>query len=286
MDDKASLDLATRAAFRAGRLAASRLGDPGYLTWKGRRDVVCGAALDVQEVIVGVLRQECPDDAILAEEGPEDEALDVNAPRLWIVDPICGSLNFVQGVPFFGISIALRENGSLRLGVVYDPMRDETFAARIGEPATLNNRNITAKSTSFGPEFWDQAWVGTDLPHDDPRLSEALRVYDLTAREVAHQVTLGSPALGLCYVAAGRLHAYWTLDAQPWDVAAAGVIVRQAGGQITDGEGGSWVHSDGAYVAADSVSHQWSLKVIKTVKQQAREKKETEARFQADERAH
>jgi len=271
MDDKAARELATRAAFRAGRLARANLGSPGYLKWRGRRDVIVGSAVEIQDLIVDILKQECPDDGIVAEEGPEDEPLAGDAERLWIIDPICGSLNFAQGLPLFAVSIALRVNGQLRVGVVYDPMRDEMYSAQLGEPATLNNAQIVVRPTAFGPEFWEQAWVGTDLPHDGDALRQALRVFDLTAQEVNHQVVLGSPALGICYVAAGRLQAYWTLAANPWDVAAAGVILREAGGQITDGEGGSWLHSDGSYVAADAVSHQWALKIIKTVKQQERE---------------
>ena len=271
MDDKAALELATRAAVGAGRIAKARSGDPGYLSWRGRRDVIVGSALEVQAAILAMLREEAPDDAILAEEGPEDEQITVDAERLWIVDPICGSLNFAMGNPIFAISIAWRREGTLRVGVVYDPMRDEMFSTRMGEPAMLNGEQIAVKSIAFGPEFWDQAWVGTDLPHDGEPLDEALRVFDLTQREVQHQIVLGSPALGLCYVAAGRLQAYWAMQARPWDVAAAGLIVRSAGGQITDGEGGSWLHSDGSYVAADAVSHQWALKVIKTIKEQKRQ---------------
>lgn len=268
MDDKTSRELAQRAAFRAGRFAMARLGDPGYLKWRGRRDVIVGSALEVQDAIIATIREQCPNDAILAEEGPEDEAIDVNAERLWIVDPICGSLNYAMGIPLFGVSIALRAKGSLRVGVVYDPMRDEMYSAQVGEPATLNNNPINVRARAFGPEFWEQAWVGTDLPHDGPLLDEALRVFNLTEIEVSHEVVLGSPALGICYVAAGRLQAYWALDLKPWDVAAAGLILRQAGGQITDGDGGSWEYSDGAFVAADAVSHQWALKVIKTVREQ------------------
>ena len=81
-----------------------------------------------------------------------------------------------------------------------------------------------------------------------------------------------SPALGLCYVAAGRVHAYWTLEAQPWDIAAAGVILSQAGGLITDAEGGSWLHSDGAYVAANAVSHKWALQTIKWLQDQKKDR--------------
>ena len=275
MDDSDAQEVATRAAFRAGRLAVSRLGDPGYLKWKGHRDVVSGASLDVQDVIVSILQKECAGDAILVEEGPEDEPLEVSAERLWIVDPICGSLNFVQGIPFFAVSIALRVAGQLRVGVVHDPNRDETFAARFGEPATLNNRPITVLNTALGPEFWEQAWVATDLPHSGPRRAEALRVFDLYAKEVLAQNVMGSPALGLCYVAAGRIHAYWTLDAKPWDIAAACVILNQAGALITDGEGGPWLHSDGSYLAANPASHQWALRGLKFVLERSRQPQET-----------
>src|SRR2546426_9470158 len=206
MDDGQALDVATRAAFRAGRLALARTGNPGYLQWKGHRDVVSGASFDVQEVIVSILKKECAGDAILVEEGPEDDPLPVGAERLWIVDPICGSLNFVQGIPFFAVSIALRVEGQLRVGVVYDPTRDETFAARFGEPATLNNRPITVLNTALGPEFWEQAWVATDFPHSGPRRAEAPRGFDLYAKEGLAPNVMGSPAPGLGYVAAGRVH--------------------------------------------------------------------------------
>jgi myo-inositol-1(or 4)-monophosphatase len=270
MDDATALEIATRAAREGGKTAMARLGDAGYLKWKGHRDVVPEAALAVQEQIVSILQRECPGDAVLAEEGPEDEPLDVTAERLWIVDPICGSLNYAQSIPFWAVSIALRVRGTLRLGVVYEPMRDEMFAARLGEPATCNGRPIAVLTVAMGPEFWEQAWVACDLAHSGPRRRLALRAFDLISNEVLHHLVLGSPALGLCYVAAGRLHAYWTMDAKPWDVAAAGVILGQAGGLITDGEGGSWLHSDGGYVGANAVSHKWALQTVKGVLEQQR----------------
>jgi myo-inositol-1(or 4)-monophosphatase len=270
MEDKNSLEIAIQAAFTGGRAALARLSSPGYLKWKGERDLVVEASLDVQERIVSVLQEKCPGEAILAEEGPEDEPLAVDAARLWIVDPICGSLNFAQSIPFFAVSVALRVNGLLRVGAVYDPVRDEMFAARLGEPALLNGLPITVLTVALGPEFWEQAWVACDLPRSGPRRSEALQAFTMVSNEVQHHVILGSPALALCYVAAGRLHAYWTLDAQPWDVAAASVILGQAGGLITDADNGSWLHSDGSYVAANAVSHKWALQTIKWLRGQNR----------------
>src|SRR5260370_6007661 len=151
MDDRTARDIATRAASRAGRLAVARSGNPGYLSWRGRRDVIVGAAVEIQKLIEDVLRQDCPGDAIMGEEGPEDEAVPADAERLWIVDPICGSLNFAMGIPLFAVSLALRVEGNLRVGVVYDPSRDEMFSAQVGEPATLNNTPINVRATSLGP---------------------------------------------------------------------------------------------------------------------------------------
>jgi len=271
MDDLEARELAKRIVLRAGRLALARIDRPGYLKWKGHRDVVSEATLEVQESIVTALQKECPGDGILSEEGPEDEPLAVEAERLWIVDPICGSLNFAHGIPFFAVSIALRVNGQLRVGVVHDPMRDETYAARIGDQATLNDRAINARTVALGPEFWEQAMVGADLPPSGPRRKLALRAFDLVSDEVLAQNIMGSPALGICYVAAGRLHAYWTFDAKPWDVAAACVILAQAGGMVSDADGGSWLHSDGSYVAANPASHPWALKSLKFVRDRDRE---------------
>ena len=267
LEDKDALELAKRAAFRAGRIAQARLGEPGYVRWKGLRDVVSGATMEVQDTIVSTIQKDCPGDGFLLEEGPEDEPLDVGAERLWIVDPICGSLNFAHGIPFFAISIARRVAGNLHVGVVYDPMRDEMFSASIGQPAYLNGTPITVPATAQGPEFWEQSWVGTDLPYDGPRRKDALRVFDLHAKEVLSITIMGSPALGLCYVACGRLNIYWNLDAKPWDVAGAGMILQSAGGLLTDPEGGSWIYSTGGYVAGNPSLHQWALRALKYVAQ-------------------
>jgi myo-inositol-1(or 4)-monophosphatase len=266
MEDAESQEIAGRAAFRAGRVALARLGDPGYLRWKGQRDVVSGSVMAVQEAILSVLQKECPGDAILAEEGPEDEELAVGAERLWVVDPICGSQNFVQGIPFFAVSVGLRVNGQLRVGVVYDPVRDERFEARYGEPATLNGRDISIRTTAEGPEFWEQSYVGTDIPHSGTLRDEAIAAFELLSQDVLHHVVMGSPALSICYVAAGRLHVYWALDARPWDVAAAGVIALQAGATISDAEGGSWLHSGGSYVVGTPNLQKHALRGLKRVR--------------------
>lgn len=260
-----ALEVATRAARNGGQVARARLGSPGYLKWKGRRDVVSEASLHVQEAIVSTILAEFPDAGVLSEEGPDDDPVPVDAEHLWIVDPICGSLNFVQGIPHFGISIALRFEGTIRAAVVYDPSRDELFEATTGSGATLNGRPIVVQQLSEGLEAWNRAVVGTDWPPSGERRKQARLIVDAMVDQVTECSLMGSPALGICHVAAGRLHAYWHLDLKIWDIAAASLILERAGGVFTDADGMSWLHSDGGYIASNGVIHGSTLNCIQPI---------------------
>jgi myo-inositol-1(or 4)-monophosphatase len=265
MDDQQALEVAVRAAREGGKIALARLGDPRYLRWKGHRDVVTGASIEVQDVILAIIRSEFPDHGILAEEGPEDEVMSVDAEHLWIVDPICGSLNFAQGIPYFAVSIALRSQGSIRVGVVYDPCRDELFEATVDSPATLNGRVIFVQQISEGLEAFGKAVIGTDWPHEGERREQAVKIMGVFSEQVVECNAMGSPALGLCNVAAGRLHAYWHLDLKIWDVAAASLILQRAGGTLTDARGVTWLYSDGGYIASNSIIHGWTLRTVTAI---------------------
>jgi len=265
VEDAQALEVASRAARAGGAVALEHLGLSDYQRWKQTRDVVSGAALEVQAAILNVLREETPDFGVLAEEGPEDEELPLDAEDLWIVDPICGSLNYVQAIPFFGISIALRSRGAIRVGVVYDPCRDELFAASMSSPSTLNGHTISVQQISEGYDAFEKAWVGTDWPHDLERLDQALKISQIMARQIIVLNSYGSPALGLCYVAAGRLHAYWALDLKIWDLAAASVILLRSGATLTDDHGASWLYSKGGYIASNSIIHGWTLRCLQRV---------------------
>jgi myo-inositol-1(or 4)-monophosphatase len=267
VEDGQALEIAARAARAGGVVAMEHLGRPDYQRWKQHRDVVSGAALEVQAAILEVLRTETPDFGILAEEGPEDEALPLEAEHLWIVDPICGSLNYVQGIPYFAISIALRSQGALRVGVVFDPCRDELFAASMSTHATLNDQIIAVQQISEGYNAFEKAWIGTDWPKDEDRLNQALKIAGLMAPQIVVLNAYGSPALGLCMVAAGRLHAYWALDLKIWDLAAGAVILTRAGGTLTDELGDSWLFSTGGYIASNSVIHGWTMRSLQNVLQ-------------------
>jgi myo-inositol-1(or 4)-monophosphatase len=263
--DSAALEVAKHAVRRGGTIALERLGHPGYLIWKGHRDVTSEVSLLVQQTIVSTLLAEWPNAGVLAEEGPEDAPVPIDAEHLWIVDPICGSLNFAQGIPYFAVSIALRTAGAIRVAVVYDPCRDELFEATADNGARLNGEAIVVRQILEGSEAWDGAIVGTDFPPSGARRAQARAIVDAIADQVTECRLMGSPSLGLCGVAAGRLHAYWHLDLKIWDIAAASLILQRAGGVLTDAHGMTWLYSDGGYIASNDVIHGWLLNAMQAV---------------------
>ena len=175
------------------------------------------------------------------------------------------ALNFAQAIPHFAISIALRSQGAIRVGVVYDPCRDELFQATVDGPAMLNDQVIFVQQISEGLEAFAKAVVGTDWPFSGERRDLAVRMMSLFSEQVTECNAMGSPALGLCYVAAGRTHAYWHLDLKIWDVAAASLILQRAGGTLTDADGVTWLYSNGGYIASNSIIHGWTLRTITAV---------------------
>ena len=262
LDVNNALEVAARAAQKGGEIALARLGNPGYVTWKGSRDVVCESSFYIQNAIAAVILAEYPNAGILAEEGPEDAPVPVDAPELWIIDPICGSLNFVQGIPYFAVSVALRAEGNICAGVVFDPCHDELFAATLTGAATRNGQRIYVQQISEGIEAWSSAIVVTDWPHSGERRDRTRLILGMMSSQVNECSIMGSPALGICNVACGRLHAYWHLDLRIWDIAAAALILQRAGGVFTDAQGNSWLYSDGGYIATNAVIHGWTLNCI------------------------
>jgi len=263
VDDATRLEIAIHAAREAGRVAQEHVGNPLYFKVKERRDLLVGASVVVQDTIRDILRRECPEDAFLGEEGPDDEELPVNAERLWIVDPIDGSTNFFRGLPYYAVSIGYRDANGFQLGVVYDPSREELFSARLADGARVNGSPIYAHVAGEGEDAFEQSLIGTDLAGDAETRAKGMRAATHVAARMLGLVVLGSPALGLCYVAAGRTHAYFHLKLHLWDVAAAALILQEAGGIITNATGGSWLYSDGGYLATNGRLHGPMLRLLK-----------------------
>ena len=223
----------------------------------------------MQEAVVSTIRAAFPDAGILAAEGPEDAAMPVDAAELWIVDPVAGSLNFAHGIPHFAVTVALRRDGKIVLGAIYDPCRDELFEAADAAPALLNGDKIVVRQILEGSEAWESAAIGADWPRDGEPRRQARLILGLMADQVQACNLMGSPALGFAAVAAGRLHAYWHLDLNIWDVAAASVILERAGAILTDAEGRSWLYSEGGYIASNDVIHGSVLNAIQSVRRMA-----------------
>src|SRR5262252_4009420 len=171
------LEVAERAARAGGALARERIDEPyHYFTWKRSRDPFVSQSLEVQNTIVATIRESFPNQAILAEEGPEDEEMPVGADPLWIVDPICGSLNYMQRDPNYTVSVGFLADGAWQVGVVYEPERDAMYAAIDGRGARLNDRLINVDQFADGAEAWQRAAVGIDWPSDMEARKEMLTV--------------------------------------------------------------------------------------------------------------
>jgi myo-inositol-1(or 4)-monophosphatase len=250
------LAVATEAALAGGKVAIEGSGDVKYLSWKGPRDVLVGRALDVQDAIVSTIRAHFPVHAILAEEGPDDEALPVDADPLWIVDPICGSGNYLMHDPHYAIGVGYREAGFWQVGAVFEPARDHLYTGTRGGRAELNGQPIRAEQFADGTEAIERAVVGIDWPASDEARRDMSLVVNVLANQVLGLRAFGSPALGVCAVAAGRLHGYVTMGLKLWDLAPASVILQAAGGVVTDGVGAAWMHSpDGSCIASNATIH-------------------------------
>ena len=226
--NRAVLPVAEAAARAAGAVLRDGQRRPKEVVSKGRTDIVTWADGAAQAAIVEVIAAAFPDDRVVGEEGTVGDA---SAARTWIVDPLDGTSNYAHGIPFFCVSVAVREtDGPLLAGVVYDPLRDECFAAERGGPSSL------AVSTTA---TLDRALVTTGLQNDDPDAIARYGVRLVALYRACRGVRLlGSPALTMAYIAAGRVDGMVQRDALfAWDVAAGMVLVEAAGGRVTGFEG-------------------------------------------------
>ncbi len=241
--------LAAEAANTAGAALRERFERSHHIELKSRRELVTEMDRASEETILEAIRTEYPDDHVMAEESSPEQAA---SGRAWIVDPLDGTNNYAHGYPFFSVSIAFEEQGELVSGVVYDPLRDELFAAEAGSGATLNGTAVRVSDT----DSVEDAIVATGFPYDRTALNDNnlanLNRFILSARGIRRA---GSAALDLVYVACGRLDGYWELGLKAWDVSAGGLIVREAGGHVTNFASPSWSHRRGDIVASNARIH-------------------------------
>ena len=242
------LEVAVAAAKAAGEILRPNFGREQSVRYKGEVDLVTEVDEMAEEEIGGMLREAFPDYGILAEEGGTTPG---GGESRWIVDPIDGTVNFAHGLPAFCVSIALQRAGEIVLGVVHDPMGEETFVAERGGGATLNGRPIRVSET----DELIRALVATGLPYDRDTMPAALELFGRFAVLTQGMRRIGSAALDLCYVAAGRLDAYYERDVKPWDIAAGVLLLEEAGGKVTDFRGDELDLEGPEIVASNAVLH-------------------------------
>ena len=223
-------------------------------TKTGPTDLVTQADRETEAAIKEYLLGRYPDHAFLGEEGGQEH----EAEYRWIVDPLDGTVNFAHRFPFFAVSIGLEVRGRLELGVVLDSTRDELFWAVRGRGAYLNGRPLRVSAT----DRLIGSLLATGFPYDVNKDQENLTYFERVLRKGLTVRRPGAAALDLSYVAAGRLEGFWEVKLKPWDVAAAIVIVEEAGGRITGIQGEPYELGNRYIVATNGHIHQQLLETL------------------------
>ncbi|MBS1242800.1 MAG: inositol monophosphatase [Nitrospirae bacterium] len=253
------LDIAKEAAVAAGNLLKDNVHAKRDISYKGEINLVTEMDRLSEKIIVGAILGAFPGHGILAEEGARVESA---SGFLWVIDPLDGTTNYAHGYPSFSVSIGLERDGETVLGVVYDPMRDELFSAVRGAGALRNGQPIAVSQN----DVLIKSLLATGFPYDRTVSRENnLNFFNaliMASQEVRRS---GSASLDLCSVAAGRLDGYWELKLQPWDVAAGSLIVREAGGKVSDFTGTRFSIHDKEIIASNDRIHDQMLDVIRAV---------------------
>ena len=257
----AVINVMTKAARLAGRSLKRDLGEVEHLqvSLKGPRNFVTAADRRAEEILRAELAKARPGYGFLGEEGGARAGTDRS--HRWIVDPLDGTTNFLHGIPHFAISIGLERDGAIIAGLVYNPANEELFVAEHGKGAFLNDQRLrVAARTNLA-----EAIVACGMPHYGRGGDLVLARHEIAAAQqhFAGLRRYGAAALDLAWIAAGRLDAYWERDLSPWDLAAGLILVREAGGFVTDCNGGDAIFAKGEIAAGNDSMHGQLLRLIK-----------------------
>jgi myo-inositol-1(or 4)-monophosphatase len=260
-DLHAERDLAIELARAAGELLRDGLLAPRRIAYKGSpTNLVTEMDAGVEALVVDRLLARFPDDAILAEERGARAG---GSGRRWIIDPLDGTTNYAHGLPIYAVSIALEVDGHVRLGVVFDPSQRELFVAERGSGAFCNDARLAVSAATS----LDASLLATGFPYDiRVKADNNLREYAAFAVRSRGVRRMGSAVLYLAWLAAGRLDGYWELRLGPWDVAAGGLMVEEAGGRLTELTGGPLDLDNPRVVASNGRIHEQMLAVLREVR--------------------
>ncbi len=239
-----AMDVAVRAAKGAGEILLKHFDTQKTVTHKSHGNLVTDVDKASEQFVLDFLASQYPDHSVLSEETHSDTSVEGYT---WIVDPLDGTNNYVFGIPFFCANVALAHNGAIVLGVTYDPIRDELFTAQKNGGAYLNAKKIhVTQVTQF-----EHAAVGFDLGYSHDRGQEILSIATKLWGNVHCLRAMGSAALGLAYVAAGRFGLYFHRCLFPWDIASGTLLIAEAGGRVIDWEGKPALYSSQALIASN-----------------------------------
>ncbi len=263
-----TLHFALETARRAGAL----LRDFGQRQAVGHKsseiDIVTAADLASERLIVEAIRNRFPDHHILSEEGLGDlHDVAAEIPHLWLVDPLDGTVNYAHGFPVWGVTLALAERGRVVMGVTYDPLREQIFWAEQGQGAWCNGERLHVSkverlqdallATGFA---YKRASLGAASTEEEP--GNNLAEFGVVMPRVQGIRRAGAAALDLAYLAAGWLDAYWEMHLQPWDWAAGTLLIREAGGTVSDMRGEPWSPGTNSLVASNGLLHNALLSLL------------------------
>ena len=246
------INVMVNAAYKAAKGLVRDFGEVEHLqvSKKGPADFVSQADLKSEQILKRELTKARPDYGLLLEEGGGTPGKDSS--NRWVVDPLDGTLNFLHGVPHFAISIGVERDGEPYAGVIYNPVNDELYWAEKGQGAHLNERRLRVSAR----RKMEEALIGTGAPFmghgDHPAF---IRQAQAVMGKTAGIRRMGAAALDLAYVASGRLDGFWEAPLQPWDICAGIVLIREAGGYVTEIAGGSGMMTSGSVLAANDQLH-------------------------------
>lgn len=240
---------AFKAAHEAGKLLKERLGNIKQVDYKSAFNIVTDVDKASEKLILQIIKESFPDDSILAEESGSCKQA---SNRRWLIDPLDGTTNYTHGYPFFSISIGFELDSEVVFGTVFNPVANELFWAEKGKGAFLNDNQIRVSTV----DKLEASLLATGFPPDTNSNSETNLEAFAAITSASHGVRRdGSAALDLSFVASGRLDGFWETKLSPWDIAAGGLIVTEAGGKLTNLKGGPLEMTSGYILATNGLIH-------------------------------
>jgi len=245
-----------KAAKAAGKVILENYEDVGKLKFKSPRNVVTKADILSEKIVIETIRKKFPKHNFLTEESG---SIKNGSEYTWIIDPIDGTTNFVAKIPQFAVSIALAKNDEILMGIVFNPCTNEMFFAEKGKGSYLNNKKLqVSKKNNL-----ENCIFGFSLPNDVDIGKKTLSMLEKNFGMFRAFRNFGSAALNLCYVADTRFDLYFSLNVKAWDVAAAKLIVEEAGGKITNFNNKKWNINDQTIAASNGILHNEFIKLLK-----------------------